>query len=177
MTFRDTPRRDASEVARWPATSPTSQNVPSSAKSRAGPCSRCGAQGSVRLRKCPGRSIPYRTLPALPLPEDVAIPTCSRCRAEHLDARTQQALAPLLAQLYATELRRRIHKAVAELGRVTSQRRIEALLGLSQGYLSRLKAGAGTPSPALVLQLQQLALDPTSRLQEAERVWGELIPS
>jgi hypothetical protein len=94
-----------------------------------------------------------------------------------MDAQTQQVLAPLLARLYAAELRSRIHKAIAELGSVTSQRRIEALLGLSQGYLSRLKAGAGTPSPALVLQLQQLALDPIPRLREVERIWGKHIPS
>lgn len=146
-------------------------------RSRAGPCSRCGAQGSVRLRKRPGRSVPYRTLPALPVPQEVAIPTCSRCRAEYLDAQTQEILAPLRSRLYAAELRRRIKEAIATLGTVTSQHYVETLLGLSQGYLSRLKAGAGTPSPALVLQLQQLALDPIPRLREAERLWGDPIPT
>ena len=52
---------------------------------------------------------------------------------------------------------------------------LENHLGLSQGYPSRLKAGAGTPSPALVLLLQLLALDPISRLREMERIWGEPI--
>jgi hypothetical protein len=144
---------------------------------RTSTCSRCGAKRSVRLQKRIGRSIAYRTLPALPLPEDVAIPTCSRCKAEFLDKATRKALAPLLARLYAAELRRRIQGAIEALSQVTSQRQIEKNLGLSQGYLSRLKAGAGTPSPALVLQLQQLALDPIPRLREVERIWGEPISS
>jgi hypothetical protein len=129
----------------------------------------------VRLRKRPGRTLAYRTLPALPLPEDVALPSCSRCKAEFLDKPAREALAPLLAQLYAAELRRRIQNAIVALTPVVSQRRMEDLLGLSAGYLSRLKAGAGTPSPALVLLLQQLAIDPITRLREMERIWGEPI--
>ena len=46
-----------------------------------------------------------------------------------------------------------------------SQRRMEAILGLSQGYLSRLANGSGTPSPPLVALLTLLANDP-SRLDE-----------
>jgi hypothetical protein len=127
----------------------------------------------VRLRKRPGRTLAYRTLPALLLPEDVALPSCSRCKAEFLDKPAREVLAALLAGLYAAELRRRIQDAIAALAPLVSQRRLEALLGLSAGYLSRLKAGAGTPSPALVLLLQQLALEPISRLREMERIWGE----
>lgn len=144
---------------------------------RAGSCPICKVEGSVRPRKRPGRSIPYRTIPALPLPDDVAIPTCTRCKSEFLDEPTRKALAPLLNRLFVAELRRRIHEAITVLSQVTSQRRLELLLGLSQGYLSRLKAGAGDPSAALVLQLQQLALDPLPRLKEAERIWGEPAPA
>ena len=46
-----------------------------------------------------------------------------------------------------------------------SQRRLEAILGLSQGYLSRLANGSGTPSPPLVALLTLLANDP-ARLAE-----------
>ena len=74
-------------------------------------------------------------------------------------------------------LRRRIHNAIVALTPFVSQRRMEDLLGLSAGYLSRLKGGAGTPSPALVLLLQQIALDPIARLREMERIWGEPILS
>ena len=148
-----------------------------STRPRASPCSLCGAQRAVRLRRRPGRTIAYRTLPALPLPEDVALPSCYRCKAEFLEQPAREVLAPLLVRLYAAELRRRIQEAIAVLAPLVSQRRLENHLGLSQGYLSRLKAGAGTPSPLLVLLLQQLALDPISRLREIERIWGDPIPS
>jgi transcriptional regulator with XRE-family HTH domain len=48
-----------------------------------------------------------------------------------------------------------------------SKRSIERLLGLSQGYLSRLGRGAGNPSPALIALLTLLANDPT-RFAELE---------
>lgn len=158
------------------APSMTSSHVRSPRRS-AGPCKRCGAARSVRLQKRPGRTVPYKTIPALPIPQDFAVPTCSRCKAEYLDKAAWVTLRPVLAPLYAVELLRRLRLALHTLTAVTSQRRLEQHLGLSQGYLSRLKAGAGNPSPALVLQLQQLALDPLPRLRELERLWGEPIPS
>ena len=47
------------------------------------------------------------------------------------------------------------------------------LLGLSQGYLSRLRSGGGNPSPELVSNLALLAQDPKTRLSELERYWAE----
>ena len=54
-----------------------------------------------------------------------------------------------------------------------SQRQLERLLGLSQGYLSRLRSGAGNPSPELVSHLALLAKDPSTRLSELQRYWAE----
>ena len=53
-----------------------------------------------------------------------------------------------------------------------SQRRLELLIGLSQGYLSRLRIGAGNPSAELVSHLAMLAHDPKTRLAELERYWA-----
>lgn len=158
-----------------PAPGPEARLRAGRARPSGGSCERCGAAHSVRPLGRAGRTAPYRTIPALPLPEDFALPTCSRCGTEFMDVELRGALRSLLARLYAAELRRRVALAVSTLSAFTSQRRLECLLGLSQGYLSRLKAGAGTPSPALVVQLQQLALDPVARLRELERLWGEPI--
>jgi transcriptional regulator with XRE-family HTH domain len=49
-----------------------------------------------------------------------------------------------------------------------SQRRLEAILGLSQGYLSRLANQHGNPSPILIALLQLLANDPR-RIRELDR--------
>ena len=50
--------------------------------------------------------------------------------------------------------------------------RLESLLGLSKGYLSKLRAGDRDPSPELVSDLALIAHDPDGRIQELERFWG-----
>ena len=144
--------------------------------SRPKKCLHCGGN-TVRLRTRPGRTIRYKTITALPLPADLAIPTCSRCRAEYVDEETAQRLDGILPNLYLAELRRLAHEAIQTLRGHISQRKLELRIGLSQGYLSRLITDAGRPSPALVLLLAQLAQDPTSRLSEVERFWARLPPS
>ena len=135
-------------------------------------CPQCGAQ-AVRGRARPGRSIRYRNLGALPLPADVAVPTCVRCRFEYIDPETRARLEPLLHEEYRRILQQRIRQSIDALMRHTSQRKLEVLLGLSQGYLSRLRSGAGHPSPELVSHLALLAQDPAKRLAELERYWSE----
>ena len=112
-------------------------------------CVRCGAR-SVRNLIRPGLTNPYRMLPALPLPADLAIPTCRRCATQYIDPQTAEALVQALTLAFAKELRRRGGEAVDQICEYISQRRLELLVGLSQGYLCRLKAGKSTPSAALV---------------------------
>ncbi len=138
-------------------------------------CLHCDGN-TVRPRRRPGRTVHYKTTAALPLPADLMIPTCSRCRAEYLDADMAQRLEATLSTLYLAELRRRASEAIKTLRQHISQRRLELRIGLSQGYLSRLLADAGNPSPPLVLLLAQLAKDPESRLPEIERFWREIHP-
>jgi len=113
---------------------------------------------------------------ALAIPEDFLIPTCTRCKLEIFDAETSAKLAPILLEKYRLALRKRVRRAIEILREYTSQRRLELLLGLSQGYLSRLHAGAGNPSPELVSNLALLAKDPRLRLTELERYWAEPDP-
>jgi hypothetical protein len=56
-----------------------------------------------------------------------------------------------------------------------SKRRLELLLGLSQGYLSRLRSGSGNPSPTLVYTHVILALDPATRLAELEKFQADAL--
>jgi transcriptional regulator with XRE-family HTH domain len=53
------------------------------------------------------------------------------------------------------------------------QRFLELLLGLSQGYLSRLSAGDGTPSAALVALLALVADEP-HHLETIRRNWARV---
>ena len=58
-----------------------------------------------------------------------------------------------------TVLRAAARRLIASAHTQHSLRSIERLLGLSQGYLSRLKEGAGQPSQALVCLLFLVAQD------------------
>jgi transcriptional regulator with XRE-family HTH domain len=79
--------------------------------------------------------------------------------------------APVLQQAYRADLCQRANQALGRLQAVCSQRRLERMIDLSQGYLSHLKAGRGVPSAALVSLLAVLAAEP-SRLQELETYWA-----
>ena len=72
---------------------------------------------------------------------------------------------------FLTDLRTRARVAVDILSHHISQRRLEHLLRLSQGYLSRLRAGVSNPSAELVANLAMLCQDPPTRLLELERFW------
>lgn len=135
-------------------------------------CKQCGTR-TVRPRARPGRTTRYRNMAAVAIPDDFPIPTCSRCRTESFDAETRAALLPLLHEEYRRVLRLRVRRAIDLMSPYISQRRLEILLGLSQGYLSRLRSGAGSPSPELVSNLALLSKDPKARIAELERYWAE----
>lgn len=61
--------------------------------------------------------------------------------------------------------------AVEALAAHRTQQALERMLGLSSGYLSRLKAGKRTSRTLLVL-LVLLAARPEERLAEVERING-----
>lgn len=134
-------------------------------------CVKCGGK-TVRKRTRPGRTIRYRNMNALAVPETIPIPTCSRCHAEYIDSETAAALEGALREAYRRALQQRARQAIDIVTSHISQRRLELLLGLSQGYLSRLRAGAGNPSPELVSHLALIAHDPAVRLQELDRYWA-----
>lgn len=139
------------------------------------PCLKCCLH-TVRPHAKPGRTARWRVLPAVAVPPECEISTCSRCGSEYP---TPQQLADLDRQLTVSGralLRQSAASAIRALAPTISQRRLELLLGLSQGYLSRLR-GKGdlrttTPSPALVALLALIANEP-SHLKWIERFWVE----
>ena len=134
-------------------------------------CIHCGAK-SVRVKKGAGRTIPYRTMPTMELPTDLKIPSCGRCMHLYLDRMDAETLSNALQEQYLASLHTRICIALDTLSQHISQRKLERLLGLSQGYLSRLKAGAGNPSSELVLLLALLSLDPAKHLATLRQFWA-----
>ena len=127
----------------------------------------------MRPRAGQGRKTSFRVLSSLPIPDDLRIPTCSRCLSQYTDLATEADLARELESVYLETLRGLASRAVRRLSQHISQRKLELRLGLSQGYLSRIAAGAGNPSPSLVALLHLLVRDPAARLIEVEHDWSQ----
>ncbi len=135
-------------------------------------CLRCGTK-TVRPRTGQGRKTSFRVFPALPIPNALPIPTCARCLSEFTDLATEADLTRELELVYLETLRGLASRAIRRLSQHISQRKLELRLGLSQGYLCRIAAGAGNPSPALVALLHLLVRDPVARLAEVEHDWSQ----
>ncbi len=148
---KDRSKATAREPISWPITCPT-----------------CG-KGEVVPVARPGRTYRYKNMAALPLRDDVAIPTCRSCGAEWIDRPTAAVVDAALEREYQKRL---WELAVADLERLAAlrvtQQRLENILGLSQGYLSKIRSGASRPSATLVSCLHLLASDPEHRLREME---------
>lgn len=132
-------------------------------------CPECG--GTVRPTKGPGRYARHYTM-RFEIPHDLATPKCDECGEEWVDKATAEKVDKALSKLYRAELQRRAKAAIETLMEHAKQQDAETFLGLSQGYVSHLRAGRKTPSPDLVALLALLAADPRRRLREVEDFWG-----
>ncbi len=110
-------------------------------------------------------------MPTMELPPELELPTCGRCKELHLDRMDQKALAQQLRETYKRSLQDRVCIALDVLRQHVPWRWLEIKLGISQGYVSRLRAKAGNPSPELAVLLALLATDP-SLLGELESFWA-----
>jgi hypothetical protein len=105
------------------------------------------------------------------LPADLLVPTCRRCKHLLLSLDSMPELAEALESTYRAELVRRAAAEITRLSQRLSQRKLEVAIDLSQGYLSRLRAGDGVPSAILVSLLALLGNEP-ARLEELARYWA-----
>lgn len=139
-------------------------------------CAECGKR-SVESVAVAGRRVPFKNFPALELPDEIAIPTCTACGTEWIDRKSAERLDAALAEVAGEALTRLAREAIEALGATTNQRDLEVRLGVSPGYLSKVKHGRETPSAPLVASLALLAVSPR-RMQELEHVWtsGRLPP-
>lgn len=108
----------------------------------------------------------------LELPDDLEVPTCTACGAMFISRETARKIDEALSTAYARELRVRAKELVEGLTKHRSAWSLEWLLGLSQGYLSRIKHEKRTPSTALVACLALLAENPPARIEALESFWG-----
>jgi hypothetical protein len=117
-----------------------------------------------------GRLMPHRNLHEVPIPADFEIPTCNKCGAEIVGYALATRLDAVLEGEWQAELAK---KAAVNVGRLQAARPLrewERLVGVSPGYLSKLKGGKAPAAPLTAL-LELLANAP-SRALEIERLWG-----
>ena len=88
--------------------------------------------------------------------------TCVRCGAYELGI----AEITALRNAYRTELSRRAAATRAAIIGTVSQKKLESLLGLSHGYISKLAHAKQVPSGALTTLLALIAASPFLRIHE-----------
>jgi len=121
-------------------------------------CAQCGAREVTKVAKA-GRTAPYRNT-ELSVPASLEIPTCGNCGAEWIDAATARALDDGLEASYQERVRQRLDEALEiVLKAAGSQTRVERALGVSPGYLSKLKLGKRNPSAEIATSLWLIAVD------------------
>jgi transcriptional regulator with XRE-family HTH domain len=132
-------------------------------------CPNCG-KGEIVMATGRGRRMRYRHIPDLELPEELELPTCSACGEGWIDVETSQRLEVALEAAYRAELARKAERAIEALRPHIPQRDLERLLGVSAGWLSKVKNGKETSAPLAAL-LMLLAERP-HRVDELHRLWA-----
>jgi transcriptional regulator with XRE-family HTH domain len=103
--------------------------------------------------------MPFRQIPDLEIPADVSIPTCDTCGEEILGKDDLAALDAAMSAAYTRALSRKSEVAIRELGGAIHQRELERLIGVSAGYVSKLKNAQSEPSGPMTALLMLLASD------------------
>lgn len=134
-------------------------------------CPSCN-KGEVRDVARAGRRMHFRTIPDLEVPATVAIPTCANpeCGEEWIDRAVAARIDEAMKEAYQAALTAKAEAAISKLKKKAPQRDLERLLGVSAGYLSKLKQGKETTAP-LVAALVLLAAD-LQRVDELRSLWA-----
>lgn len=133
-------------------------------------CGECGKRTVAPLAVA-GRTSPWKHFPSLPISAGIEIPTCSNCGAEWIDRKTAESIDADLSRAAAERLGALARQALEVLGESCIQRDLERDLGLSAGYLSKVKHGKEAPSAQLVALLDLLAANPR-RLDQVKFAWA-----
>lgn len=132
-------------------------------------CPECG--GNVRPFAGPGRALKHRGVP-VSVPADLEVNTCDKCGEEYFGPEDVARVDAAMEVAYRDELTKRAAAALRKIIDASiEQSAVETLLGLSAGYLSKVKTGARVPSADLVSHLALIAKSPKSRIGELVAFW------
>ena len=142
-------------------------------------CPACDV-GHLRPLAKSGRRMPLKQIPDLEIPSSFAIPTCDRCDAEILGDAELASLDTVMKSAYANALSSKSEHAIRDLNEAIHQRELERLIGVSAGYVSKLKNAQAEPGGPITALLMLLADEPRliERLRElwsTKRTFVEVI--
>ena len=115
--------------------------------------------------------MPFRHVTALKPAWSVRVPTCDRCHERFIDTATARAMDEALEAALVTLNRSLVTEALKRLASVHTEREWEKRLGLSPGYLSRLRAGKES-SAVLTTLLVLLSQSPGRQWTHLEGMWS-----
>jgi len=133
------------------------------------PCTVCG-EGAIESRAEPGRIVTHHGL-RFEIPATVAIPTCNNCGERFYNDDVAKRVDMALDEELQARRLRVIRRAVTELERLTTRSRIERLLDISPGYLSKLMNGKKPATHRMAVLLDTLAQEPGKNLDRTIRVF------
>lgn len=129
-------------------------------------CYECG--GMVKLRSGTRRTMPYKNLAVVGVPASIQLPTCTKCGEQYIDEALAEKLDEALEAAYVKEMTCRAQDALEQISKHVTQQELERLIGLSQGYLSKVKSGQNL-SGGLVSALLLIASDPKKQITRLRR--------
>lgn len=140
------------------------------------PCPSC-ERGTLTSLGGKGRYFPHRIFRELELPEDVELPTCDSCGKIIFNPKVATAFDEGMSRAYQARLSQLIAESLTVLTpEFVTQQDLERVLGLSRGYISKLKGGKES-SPAIAGLLGLLSVDPQARLSELNEFWAGRRPT
>lgn len=144
--------------------------------SRKGSCPICGTATTERNLR--GSHVPYRDEESLEISVDVVVPHCEVCGEDWLDAAQTAMLDNGLETSYRDHRRRQVADLIDELVHAVGleQKDIEAIMGLSAGYISKAKRGEKDLTPTTYRLLVLLTAMPDQVLGHLQRVDRRLHP-
>lgn len=131
-------------------------------------CHNCH-KGTVMPIARSGRTAPYKSIPNLPVPADLEIQTCDRCGEEWMTPEDAVRIDAAMDRVYRQELLNRLRAVLPDAKEAS---RIERDLGLSRGYLSRLRKTTRPPTESLLAILALFHQHP-STLRQVEAFWQQ----
>jgi hypothetical protein len=131
-------------------------------------CPACG-ETALEVRQGPGRMMKHRLL-EVEIPSDFPLPECGACGAQPIDWKAAKQLDPLLEKAYQKALSDLVAGDLDVLASVQPIYEWERDLGLSAGYLSKVR-NEKAPSAQLVALVRLLANQP-SRAREVADLWA-----